>query len=217
MKERNYRIIVFEGLDGTGKSSAIHRLADELSGSHKVYVDHLIHELPRLYKELYDVPSGKIGEFHRHFPADFRRASYVFESAIQMRIKDSFYSQYDFVLFDRWFYTDFAYLPEVNWYPEQLQLILDSIPVPDLTFYLDVDVNVAIERLRMKDDWMLDTYDMDTVVAKLQSYKEGYDRIFPSVYKAERIDSNLSVDEVYDQIKKVFSNHFIKQQASHRG
>lgn len=207
-----YAIIAFEGIDGAGKTSLIKSVQDHLSRHCAVTNDRLANEIVKVFKTIVDVPAGLEGEYQNRIPDEFRLAAYIFESVAQMKLKHSIYDGFDVVLFDRWIYTNIVYLPEIRWNADYFRLMLEHIPKPNLTFYLDVDVDLAMERLAEKDDWMLRRFSKEAVKKRLTYFHgkfEGFLKEHPNVI---RIDGRNNVSSLTQNVlTKIFEMGIVTQ------
>ncbi len=206
MNRRRCKIIAIEGIDGSGKTTLVNKISKYLIEElgYKVSMERLAPEMVEIYKEIVDIPMKKVGQYQSEIPGDFRMASYIFESAIQMRVKMDEYSQYDFLIFDRWMQTNLAYLPKINWHSEYFDKVMSMIPKPDVLIYLDVDVEIAIERLKLKDDWMIKSFNDVELYDKLSLYKQRFENYFEG-YSVFRVDANCEKDTMFMKAKQYFS------------
>lgn len=142
------RMIVFEGLDGTGKSTLLYETARQLTEK-----GHFV--------ATYAMPS-KLRVFGREARNLFGVAGKVDEN-LRLNIRDmlNVYSQIqgnwniDFVLIDRWIYSSIAYQCylhglSLNRFYEQCTLHKFSA-LPDKVVYCHCDRNASIERVIARD------------------------------------------------------------------
>ena len=104
---------------------------------------------------------------------------------------------YDYILCDRHLlcYLAYAYAYDAS----HLNIIRDllfMVDDPDMTFYFDVPVDGALDRINKR---LVKTRNEN--VDTLTKAKEGYEqamKLFKNVY---RIDNNLSIEESFEEVK----------------
>lgn len=144
------KLITFCGLDGCGKTTQIRRLAAYLEkNGHKVFLTKQPTDFVRnseIFRKYMDTPN--------HDDFDYRALSLLCASdriqhsnrVITEKLKEGY-----IVISDRYFYSCLANLrargySEDRWIYE----IAKWIPMPNIAFFLNVDVNTAIERVRSR-------------------------------------------------------------------
>lgn len=133
--------IVFEGIDGSGKTSICSKISDSL--------------IQRGYKvlQISEPSHSEIGLLLRnqmknlHINQTSLALLYAADSYdIQERIEDG----YDFVISDRNYLSTVAY-QMMNVDKEWLLMLHQFLKKPDMVFYLDVTVEAAIERIKSRN------------------------------------------------------------------
>ncbi len=158
----NGKLIVFEGTDGSGKSTQFRRLCDRLEESGTVF--------QKLIFPQYQEPSSALlkmylgGEFGAH-PDDVNAyAASTFYAvdryAAWKKVWGEYYKSGGLVLSDRYTTSNAVHqtckVPEAEW-EEFLRWLFDfectklGLPAPDLVIYLDMPTEKAVEMLRSRE------------------------------------------------------------------
>jgi dTMP kinase len=157
------KLIVFEGTDGSGKSTQFARLCQRLEGEG--------HPFQRLIFPQYQEPSSALlkmylqGEFGAH-PGDVNAyAASTFYAvdryASWRKVWGNYYQSGGLILADRYTTSNAVHqackLPEGEW-EEFFQWLFDfecgklGLPMPDLVLYLDMPTQQAVENLRHREN-----------------------------------------------------------------
>jgi dTMP kinase len=162
------KFIVFEGLDGSGKSSQVERLEEELK--ERGYSVKNIH-FPRTQDDnavfagmINDYLNGKYGEgVSPYFIASlYANDRYIFKDTLEGWIEE-----YDYVIADRYMYSAMAF-QGANFSDEENDIFItdrdrffdwlwnyefeqNKIPEPDLVIYVDILVDMVKKSLEEKD------------------------------------------------------------------
>lgn len=140
----NPKLIVFEGIDGSGKSSLVQSLTEKLNQSNFKFKNF---SEPTKYEH-----GLKIREFLQN--KIFLSKSQQIELFLKDR-KDSIFKNINpnldsgfHVILDRYFYSMAAYQSDENFSAEKIiQLNLDEkFLIPDFVFYLEIDPKIALSR-----------------------------------------------------------------------
>ena len=146
------KLITFCGLDGCGKTTQIRRLQQHLEGKgYKVYLTKQPTDFVRnseIFRNYMDTPS--------HDEFDYRALSLLCASdrvqhsnrVINRRLEEGYV-----VISDRYFYSCLAHLiargyEQDGWIYE----VARSIRRPDVAFFLDIDVDTAVRRVRSRKE-----------------------------------------------------------------
>ena len=179
------KIIVFSGIDGSGKSTQLKLLYDELINNYRVFVSKIE------YMPLNEMNKNLI----RNLLIEFRSGFEILKQVTEIHTKDN---KFDYVLCDRFLmcYLAYAYMYGIE--PiELIRKMLFFIKNPDLTLYFDSDVDLALSRIKGRD----------TEIKKHENYeslmkaKKGYEKLYSSFGDLEIIDANRSIGEVNDNVK----------------
>lgn len=169
-------IIAFEGVDGAGKTSLLHASAALLRRRGRVTLRRLAYELVSLYQDLYDAEED--GRYQSELDPAFRHATYLAEAAVQMRRDAAAHAGFDYVLFDRWLQTHWAYLEPPAAHASHYALLERTIPQPDLLVYVRVPAALALRRLVAKRDWMVARFGERELARRLELLVRRYDELF---------------------------------------
>lgn len=179
MKEK--RTYAFEGLDGAGKTTNTLRLAEELSvlGFSVVVVSNPSRQL------VGNILRRNIGNMtsslrERRFIYDLKRTNRSIDPGAQI------------VIWDRHAGSIYASNPDSN--QENIEKSIQSIPAPDLIFFLDIPPEISWEREGKTSDHLLS---FDWVLEKYKRYKDLYSQDSPNVVK---VDALQSLDAVFKDI-----------------
>jgi dTMP kinase len=85
---------------------------------------------------------------------------------------------------------------------------------PDLTFYLDVDPELGLKRIREQESREINRLDLESL-AFHHKVREGYLKVadmFP--HRVKKINANEKLDVVFDEVKRVL-DQFLKENESH--
>ena len=144
-------MVVFEGIDGSGKTTIAIRLAKQLAEF----------GLKTLYT--HEPYSAQLREVFNNFsifyelPPDFEVLYMALDRAHHVHnVVEQFLNQGFIVIMDRYIYSSIAYQGalgvDLNW----IQLVNSVFPRPDLALYLRVSLDTALSRIRLSkriDKW----------------------------------------------------------------
>ncbi len=135
------KFIVFEGLDGSGKTTQARLLHDRIRNVLKEKV---------LYT--FEPTNNDIGRLIRQYlkgeiSLDPKSLPYLFAADRALHLYDDIIPelQHSHVICDRYILSSYAYQPEIA------KSLNEKFPSPDLTFYLRVSPEFALERMKTKD------------------------------------------------------------------
>jgi len=189
-------LIVFEGIDGTGKSTQVQLLTKALEAQGKTVITS---------REPTDGPFGKklresmihgrlspveeLGLFH-----DDRR------DHVQSLIAPAL-SRDEVVILDRYYFSTMAYQGARGFDPVEIRKVNEAFaPVPDLVMILEVPVSVAIERIGGRDG-ATNTFEKED---NLKACRAIFDKLDDSFIR--RIDATQSPEEVHQEVLKIVSS-----------
>jgi dTMP kinase len=139
---RNGLLVVFEGIDGSGKTSAVKRLAEWLNEKDYSYISTKWNSSKLLSDVLWKAKRKKLLT-----PMTF---SLLHASDMHLRYQNIILpalAKGKVVICDRYYYTSYV-RDQIRDIPEDLlDIVYKDFRKPDLIFYLKVPVKVAVERL----------------------------------------------------------------------
>ena len=209
------RFIVFEGLDGTGKTTQIKKLAEYLKNrGESVFTD----------AEPSALPSGKLirrvlsGEVKSSpwataalFLADRINQNADPENGIAKHLEAG-----DTVILDRYYFSTFAYQgyeTDMDWAMD-MHYLCPELRKPDLVLFLTMPPEKCIERItENRGAQPLEIYE---TTEKLTEISAKFNSVFEKLAAKENvfyIDASGSIDEVHERIVNAVSSAFSKKLA----
>lgn len=145
------RLITFCGLDGCGKTTMIRRLFDELESTHSIFLTKQPTNAVRkseIFRNYMDCPDHNAFDYRSlsllAASDRLQHANKVIEPAMQHG---------GIVLSDRYFYSCLANLRARGFEKDDwIYEIAGSVIKPDLAFFFDVPVEVAVDRVRSRPE-----------------------------------------------------------------
>ena len=186
------KLIVFEGLDGSGKSTQSQLLVKNLNQLQK---KSFLSVKPTHFLIGGLIRSRLAGDWtctsdclQSLFLADHL---FSLEKEIQPRLKEGIN-----VISDRYFYSTYAY-GALDCDKEWLITMNKNLPIPDLTIFLDLSVDKCLNRIK-KERLSTELYEQYDKLAKIRSNYFDAFKIFSST-NVLIIDADRPVDEItYD-------------------
>lgn len=201
------RFIVFEGIDGSGKSTQIKKISRRLEAfNHTVYstfepTDGPIGVLIR------QMLSGKVATDQRTIASLFAadRTDHLVNKENGVRLK---VDQGEIVLCDRYYFSSYAYHAQyidMEWVIHVNSLNAEILR-PDLTIFIDVDPKVCFERIKSSRS----NFEMYEKIEIMEKVRANYFKAFDGLKGLEKIviidgNSNMEIveDAIFDEVKKV--------------
>ena len=192
------KIISFEGLDKSGKHSAMDFVAECLEKEGK-----------SVYKMSFPQYHTEIGKLIRaYLTGQLQLTPLAFEalqSADKLNAKESIedlLKKVDFILIDRYIDSQIVYgmqTKEISW----TEKILEDMPYPDVVFYMDVSVENSMNRKGEHGD--NDKYESDATL--LNKVHTNYETVLGDKYRMMlsdiiRIDANRLISEIQNELKE---------------
>ncbi|MCK5164086.1 MAG: dTMP kinase [Desulfobacula sp.] len=203
------KFIVFEGIDGSGKSTQIKKISKRLDAlDFNVYstfepTDGPIGSLIR------QMLSGKIATDQRTIASLFAadRTDHLLNKATGIRHK---VDQGEIVLCDRYYFSSYAYHAQyinMKWVIHANSLNAEILR-PDLTIFIDVDPEICFERIKSSRS-NFEMYEKMDIMKKVRTnYFKAFD-ILRDQEKIAIIDGNTTMEiveeEILNKIKKLFT------------
>jgi len=194
MKIKN-KFIVFEGIDGCGKSTQCSLLHDFLKSK----------DIP--VQLLYEPTNGEYGHKIRKFlqnqlPISVEEQIHLFiedrREDYTLNIKPCMDNGITIVM-DRYFYSNAAYQGSGKISPHEIikQNLNQGFPVPDRVYYIDIDPKEAMKRITARSG------SGKTELFEKKTFLEGVRKNFLSIIDEQflKVDGHLTVDEIFNIIK----------------
>ncbi len=199
--ENKGKFIVFEGIDGSGKSTQMKLLSNALT---KQKIENSLTLEPTfgmVGESLHDILSGEIKADPRVvaslFVAD--RLDHILnpENGVLKSLGEG-----KTIICDRYYFSSYAYqsveVPE-QWVIDANRLCADALK-PDVTIFIDISPKVAMERILANRD-KVELYETEE---RLTRVRDAYFRAFDRMKDSERvkiIDGERSVEEIAEDIR----------------
>lgn len=199
--ENKGKFIVFEGIDGSGKSTQMKLLSNALT---KQKIENSLTLEPTfgmVGETLHDILSGEIKADPRVvaslFVAD--RLDHILnpENGVLKSLGEG-----KTIICDRYYFSSYAYqsveVPE-QWVIDANRLCADALK-PDVTIFIDISPKVAMERILANRD-KVELYETEE---RLTRVRDAYFRAFDRMKDSERvkiIDGERSVEEIAEDIR----------------
>lgn len=203
------KFIVFEGIDGSGKSTQLKMLAETLRENGIKCVETLEPTFGTVGTVLHDILSGKKKADPKVtaalFVADRLDHLTNAENGVIKMLEEGIT-----VICDRYYFSSYAYqsveVPS-EWVIAANRLAAETLR-PDCTLFIDVSPKVAMERISNNRE----TTELYETEERLSAVREGYFKAFERMKDEENIkvfDGDKPVFEIAEEIKKfVFSEIF---------
>ncbi len=203
------KFIVFEGIDGSGKSTQLKMLAEALRENGIKCVETLEPTYGTVGVVLHDILSGKKKADPKVtaalFVADRLDHLTNAENGVIKMLEEGIT-----VICDRYYFSSYAYqsveVPS-EWVIEANKLAAETLR-PDYTLFIDVSPKVAMERISNNRE----TTEIYETEERLTAVREGYFKAFERMKNEEKIkifNGDKQVSEIAEEIKKfVFSEFF---------
>lgn len=170
-------LIVFEGIDGCGKTSTIEEVYRQLTEEgHKVVMLANIVEgstTGSAIRTMLCTPDDTIDDIRiiNLYLSELRYAVYNKENGIVKYLKEGY-----IVLCSRWFYSTYAYIKQNEVINNIIFHSTVELPEPDLALYLKVETGIAVERIKARNT--NNAVDYFEKRDKLEAIKTRYDTLF---------------------------------------
>ena len=198
----NGKFIVFEGLDGTGKSTQLSLLAQALRQmGHTVFTDAEPSSLPTgrfLRRRLAGEFSGSPWADAALFLADRINQNVDPENGILKHLR-----QGDAVILDRYYYSTFAYQgcgTDMDWAMD-MHFGCPEIARPDLTLFLTMEPEKCIARIRANRK--AEELEIFETVETLSAVADQFGRVFDALRDQDNIvyiNADGTIQQVHERI-----------------
>lgn len=195
------RFIVFEGIDGAGKSTQCRRLYDFICGM--------------------NIPAKKLaeptdGEYGRKIRQALRSGTPISrEEQIDLFIKDRAddcrlninpaLESGQVIVMDRYFYSNAAYQGMDGLSPHKIvsMNLEHGFPVPDRVYFIDLPAHTAMERIRSRSGTDTELFEKESFLAKV---RENFLAVSDSSFLVT--DGRLCEDEIFEIIREDYLASF---------
>ena len=200
IKQDKGRFIVFEGIDGSGKSTQIQNISKRLKAENlKIYTTFEPTDGP-VGSLIRQMLSGEIATDQRTiaslFAADRTDHLTNQKNGIKQRV-----DQGEIVLCDRYYFSSYAYHAQyidMEWVIHANSLNAEILK-PDLTIFIDADPEICFKRIKLsRTDFEM--YEQIDIMEKVRiNYFQAFDRLKDSE-KIAVVDGNTTPKKVEDAI-----------------
>ena len=191
---RNKKIVVLEGIDGSGKTSQILRLQNTLKRQGRKV---------KIMCETKNKLANNLGENLKK--GESLKQMLLFGALRVETIKDMLESEEEIVIYDRFILSSIAYQCQKDIRMEMItkrvnELILSFYGVkPLLTIYLDIELQEAIKRIENREKRKV-SEEEETILRKAKLLYEKHSN------EMKVINSNKTIEEVSSEIEKLVKN-----------
>ncbi len=176
--------IVFEGIDGAGKSTQIQMLKEWLEANGfrvETLVEPTDSEVGKLIRRILQRPDAQTDSVQKTLGLLF--------AADRMLIMDKLNDESKIIISDRSFISSLAYQEPAEW----IEVLNKYAKKPDLLILLDLDVKTSVSRTSGEDTFENEEF--------LTGVKENYLKLVEN-YEHQIIDANNGINKVSSDIKK---------------
>ncbi len=181
--------IVFEGIDGAGKSTQIQLLKEWLEDNGlevETMVEPTDSEVGKLIRKILQRPDATTDRVQKTLGLLF--------AADRMLIMDKLEDEKKVVISDRSFISSLAYQEPADW----ISVLNKYAKKPDLLLLLDLDVKTSVSRTSGEDTFENEEF--------LTNVKSNYLELVKD-YNHEIINANNGINKVSSDIKKAVASH----------
>lgn len=181
--------IVFEGIDGAGKSTQIQLLKEWLEDNGlevETMVEPTDSEVGKLIRKILQRPDATTDRVQKTLGLLF--------AADRMLIMDKLADEKKVVISDRSFISSLAYQEPADW----ISVLNKYAKKPDLLLLLDLDVKTSVSRTSGEDTFENEEF--------LTNVKSNYLELVKD-YNHEIINANNGINKVSSDIKKAVASH----------
>jgi dTMP kinase len=193
MINRPWKLIVFEGIDGAGKTTVHKALKDRMGGRGDVVFsgEPTDSEYGRRVREA--LRDGNVSDVELLFLFMHDRIEHV-KNVIVPALKEG-----KVVILDRYYLSTVAYQAS-RLFPLRELLFLNSLfsPAPDLVVYFEISVREALERLKGRGAG-LSVFEEEE---KLREVAGNYERVLEN-FEVRRVNALLPIDELVGEVERI--------------
>lgn len=210
MLEKRGRFIVFEGLDGSGKSTQVRYLAKRLQAKGLSAYETFEPTDSPIGSLIHQIMIGRIHSDHKTIASLFvaDRIDHLLNevNGIRQKVVNG-----TIVISDRYYFSSYAYhgvhIP-IEWIIQANSLAAEILR-PDVNIFLDVPPDECVARLN-REKWHLELYENSDTLRKVrEKYLESF-RLLADEEKVLVVDANAEPQEVADNVWKLVEDLFRK-------
>lgn len=193
------KIISVSGIDGSGKSSIIKGISSYLKNKNQRVLLLDAMQPCKFTEGLRNVAKNQNGKMFEVFGGNIPNICYCadFHHNIVHNLKPVI-NDYDFIIFHRYKLCCEAYSMLNECDMDLIKSLLSSLPEPDLQFYLDVNIDIAMERIDARSKKRSSKENKET----LSRVIKNYDFLMRTEFnKTIKILNDSSVEESLNLIK----------------
>ena len=191
------KFVVFEGIDGCGKSTALEALYDflwnETTDSIRVGTEPTSYESGELIRKA-------LGGSIEGISSEILLGMFLADRAIHQKEISIANVRRSWYLCDRYIYSNMVYNAKDNDDMERIEKLNSNFIKPDVVFYIDTPVEICLDRIARRNG----KKEIFENKEKLTEAKRRYDMIADSG-KMIRIDGTFSERNVLEEILKVLN------------
>ncbi len=197
------KLIVYEGIDGCGKDTQINLMDDKLKSlGYDTIVLSNVSDSP-IGKSIREVLSNK-----EYYISSMQMACLFLSELflVDKQIKE-YLSNGKTVIMSRWFYSTLAYAGDkLNDYLAIKDISDRLICKPDYLIYLDIDPEIAMERITKRDDTTDKKLELYENTSRLARIHEKYELVLDMVSfemkytNIIKVDASKTIEEVFTDI-----------------
>ena len=191
------KFVVFEGIDGCGKSTALEALYDflwnETTDSIRVGTEPTSYESGELIRKA-------LGGSIEGISSEILLGMFLADRAIHQKEISIANVRRSWYLCDRYIYSNMAYNAKDDEDMKRIEKLNSKFIQPDVVFYIDTPVETCLDRIARRNE----KKEIFENKEKLTEAKRRYDMIADSG-KMVRIDGTLSERNVLEEILKVLN------------
>ena len=202
--EKRNQFIVFEGIDGSGKTTQAKLFATYLFEESK-YNSVILTREPYKSREIRQIIAKDNGAYSR---AEKLAKLFIQDRQEHAKIISFLLEEGIYIVSDRYKLSTIAYQSTQGLDIQELIERHDEMPVPDLTFIIDVPVELALERMKQTKEGREQKFEANLEFQR--KLRETYSR-FPLLLRGEEIivvDGRLEIDELHQQIIDIYEQFF---------
>tara|TARA_Y100000310_G_C20695761_1_gene825591 strand:- start:4386 stop:5009 length:624 start_codon:yes stop_codon:yes gene_type:complete len=200
------KFIVFEGIDGSGKTSQILKTIDLLKDYNQIFVtkeptaNKLGKHIKKLLKQDKD-PKANAEKYTQLYTLDRKYHNKQIKKQLNLN---------NIVICDRYYYSTLAYQQAQGYNVKKIIEQSKKFLIPDITFIIDLPAETAIERLRARGK-KIEKFEKEKFLETLRdNYLKmpGYGKILDKKRNSQLrenikiIDGNHPKEKVFEQIKE---------------